>query len=298
MRTLLSIIFLSFFFTYSQSQEKNPTIPDFLEYRNISPHRVGSWITSIAVPETKDPNYKYTYYIGTRNGGVWKTTNNGTTFNAIFDSVGVGSIGAITISKSDPEIVWVGTGESYNARSSHAGRGAYKSIDGGKTWSFCGLEDTHHISAVIVHPENPDIVFIASMGHLFTPNKDRGVFKTTNGGKTWKKVLYIDENTGVIDLIINPSEPDILFAAAYEKYRYPWHYEAGGEASGIYLSLDNGNSWEKLTPGLPDGKIGRIGLGLCYNQPEIVYAVIENLNPKYARSLLRPVDWRRGISYQ
>jgi photosystem II stability/assembly factor-like uncharacterized protein len=280
MRTLLSIIFLSFFFTYSQSQEKNPTIPDFLEYRNISPHRVGSWITSIAVPETKDPNYKYTYYIGTRNGGVWKTTNNGTTFNAIFDSVGVGSIGAITISKSDPEIVWVGTGESYNARSSHAGRGAYKSIDGGETWSFCGLEDTHHISAVIVHPENPDIVFIASMGHLFTPNKDRGVFKTTNGGKTWKKVLYIDENTGVIDLIINPSEPDILFAAAYEKYRYPWHYEAGGEASGIYRSLDNGNSWEKLTPGLPDGKIGRIGLGLCYNQPEIVYAVFENLNPK------------------
>jgi len=280
MRILFSIIILSFFYANSQSQEKKPSIPDFLEYRNIAPHRVGSWISSIAVPETKDPNYKYTYYVGSRNGGVWKTINNGTTFYPVFDSVGVGSIGAIAISKSDPEIVWVGTGESYNARSSHKGSGIYKSIDGGTTWSFCGLEDTHHISTVIIHPEDPDIVLIASMGHLFTANKDRGVFKTKDGGKTWQKVLYIDENTGIIDLTINPSDPDMLFAAAYEKYRFPWHFEAGGEASGIYRSMDNGESWKKLITGLPEGKIGRIGLGLCFKQPEIVYAVIENLNPK------------------
>ena len=280
MRILFLFVFLLIFFVSSQAQEKAPTIPDFLEYRNIAPHRVGSWISSIAVPETKDPGYKYTYYVGSRNGGVWKTTNNGTTFNPVFDSVGIGSIGAVTVSKSNPEIVWVGTGESYNARSSHSGKGVFKSIDGGLTWSFCGLEDTQHISSVIIHPEDPDIVLIASMGHLFSPNQDRGVFKTTNGGKSWEKVLYIDDNTGVIDLIINPSDPDILFAAAYEKYRYPWHYEAGGQSSGIYRSLDEGESWEKLKVGLPDGKIGRIGLGLCFNQPEIVYAVVENLNPK------------------
>ncbi len=280
MRNLFLLIALTFLWVNSQAQVANPVIPDFLEYRNISPYRVGSWISSIAVPQTKDPDYKYTYYLGSRNGGVWKTTNNGTTFMPIFDSVGVGSIGAVAVSNSNPEIVWVGTGESYNARSSHAGRGVFKSLDGGASWSFCGLEDTHHISAVIIHPENPDIVFIAAMGHLFTPNMVRGIFKTVDGGISWEKVLFIDENTGIIDLIIDPANPAILYAAAYEKYRYPWHYEAGGAASGIYRSLDNGETWGKLTAGLPDGKIGRIGLGLCHNQPEIVYAVVENLNPK------------------
>jgi photosystem II stability/assembly factor-like uncharacterized protein len=280
MRSLFFVIALTFLLVNSQAQIVDPLIPDFLEYRNISPHRVGSWISSIAVPQTKNQDYKYTYYIGSRNGGVWKTTNNGTTFKPVFDSVGVGSIGAVAVSKSDPEIVWVGTGESYNARSSHAGKGVFKSLDGGLNWSFCGLEDTHHISAVIIHPENPDIVLIASMGHLFTPNTERGVFKTKDGGVTWEKVLYIDENTGIIDLIINPANPDILYAAAYEKYRYPWHYEAGGAASGIYRSFNNGDTWEKLSKGLPEGKIGRIGIGLCHTQPEIVYAVIENLNPK------------------
>ena len=280
MRTLFFVIVLKLLMVNSQAQVANPVIPDFLKYRNISPHRVGSWISSIAVPPTENRDYKYTYYIGSRNGGVWKTTNDGTTFKPIFDSVGVASIGAVAVSNSNPEIVWVGTGESYNARSSHAGRGVFKSNDGGLNWAFCGLEDTHHISAVIIHPEDPDIVFIAAMGHLFTPNMDRGVFKTVDGGLSWRKVLYIDENTGVIDMIIDPANPDILYAAAYEKYRYPWHFEAGGVSSGIYRSVDNGETWEKLTSGLPKGKIGRIGLGLCHNQPEIVYAVVENLNPK------------------
>ena len=182
MRTLFFVIGVTLLFVNSQAQVSNPVIPDFLEYRNISPHRVGSWISSIAVPQTSDPEFKYTYYIGSRNGGVWKTTNNGTTFVPVFDSVGVGSIGAVAVSDSNPDIVWVGTGESYNARSSHAGRGVFRSLDGGENWSFCGLEDTHHISAVIIHPENPDIVLIAAMGHLFTPNINRGVFRTVDGG--------------------------------------------------------------------------------------------------------------------
>jgi len=278
-------VFLVFFIlvlsaSFVTAQNTLFEIPEFLEYRNFSPHRAGSWLTSIVVPHTDKKEYKYIYYIGSRNGGVWKTVNNGTTFVQVFDSVGVGSIGAVAVSSSDPDIVWVGTGEAYSARSSHAGKGVYKSQDGGQSWKFYGLADTHHISTVIIHPEDPDIVFIAAMGHLFTPNEARGVYKSKNGGETWEKVLYIDENTGIIDLVMNPEDPDILWAAAYEKYRYPWHFEAGGAASGIYRTSDQGSSWEKLHAGLPAGKIGRIGLGICYNQPETIYAVVENLNPK------------------
>lgn len=258
-------------------------VPDFnslLEYRNMGPHRTGAWISSLAVPQTSDTAFKNTYYVAGRYGGVWKTVNAGTTFFPVFDQVGVSSIGAVAVSSTDPNQVWVGSGEAYNARSSHAGNGVYKSTDGGENWESLGLEDTQHISTLIIHPENPNIAWVAAMGHLFTPNKMRGVFKTSDGGKTWKKTLFIDENTGIIDLIINPQNPDILYAAAYEKYRFPWHYEAGGKQSGIYKSSDGGDHWEKLSNGLPGGKIGRIGLALVYHQPDIVYAVVENLNPK------------------
>jgi len=274
-----TILFSLGIYTSLFSQEL-PNFSSILEYRNFGPHKAGSWISCIAVPETDDLTYKYTYYIGARNGGVWKTINNGTTYFQIFDSTEVSSIGAIGISKSHPEQIWVGTGESYSARSSHSGKGIYFSADGGKSWINKGLKDSHHISAVIVHPENPQIVYVSSMGHLFTPNKERGVFKTMDGGKNWKKVLFIDENTGITELIQHPKNPDILYASAYEKYRYPWHFEAGGEKSGIYRSTDGGESWNKLKNGLPQGKLGRIGIGLCYEQPEIIYAVVENLNPK------------------
>jgi photosystem II stability/assembly factor-like uncharacterized protein len=274
---LSTLLIASFFRTYSQQGRE---ITDMILYRSLGPYRCGSWISAIAGPLTKNPEYKYTWYVAGRNGGVWKTVNNGTTFFPVFDSTGVSSIGAIAVSPSNPEIVWVGTGEAFNARSSHAGKGIFKSEDGGKTWRNMGLEDSQHISQVIVHPGNPDVIWVAVMGHLFTPNKMRGVYKTNNGGENWEKVLFIDENTGIIDLIINPQNPDVLFAAAYEKYRYPWHYEAGGRNSAIYHSDDGGNQWEKLHHGLPEGKLGRIGLALCYSQPETVYAVIENLNPK------------------
>ncbi|MCP4550972.1 MAG: hypothetical protein GY834_02785 [Bacteroidetes bacterium] len=251
-----------------------------LEYRNLGPHRTGAWISSIAIPQTDNLDFKYSYYVAGRYGGVWKTINNGTTFFPIFDDVGVSSIGAVAVSSTNPDQIWVGTGEAYGARSTHKGEGVFKSVDGGKNWDFMGLEDSHHISTLIIHPGNPDIVWVAAMGHLFTPNDERGVFKTTNGGKTWDKTLFIDENTGIIDLIINPEDPNIMFAASYEKYRYPWHYEAGGENSAIYKSTDGGENWNKITNDLPTGNIGRIGLALCYNQPEIIYAVVENLNPK------------------
>ena len=255
-------------------------ITESLTYRALGPYRAGSWISAIAVPEGNQPQSDYTFFIGARHGGVWKTENRGITFFPVFDSTEVMSIGDIAIAKTNPEIVWVGTGEASNARSSHSGKGVYKSDDGGKSWVCKGLEDSQHISKVIIHPKNPQIVWVAAMGHLFSPNDIRGIFKTTDGGESWEKVLYIDENTGVIDMIINPENPNILYASTYEKYRLPWHYEAGGNNSDIFKSIDGGENWTRLANGLPDGKLGRIGLALCYSKPEIVYAVIENLNPK------------------
>ncbi|MBC7362133.1 MAG: hypothetical protein H5U06_07630 [Candidatus Aminicenantes bacterium] len=247
-------------------------------FRNLGPFRAGSWVTCFAVPDSPPEAHLYTFYVGTRNGGVWKTTNNGTTFEPVFDAQSHLSIGAIAISSSNPEIVWVGTGEAYCTRSSHSGDGVYKSTDGGKTWQNMGLRDSHHIPRIIVHPTNPDIVYVASMGHLFTPNTERGVFKTTDGGKSWEKVLYINDKIGVIDLVMDPSNPEVLYAATYDKVRLPWHYEAGGPGSGIYKTTDGGRTWKRLAGGLPSGKIGRIGLDVYRRNPKILYAVVENLN--------------------
>ena len=272
--TLLFIAFQAY--TQINTTQFNP---GEFQFRALGPYRTGSWISEIAVPQTDDPDYKYIWYIGSRNGGVWKTENNGTTFFPVFDSIKSPSIGALAVSASNPEIVWVGTGEDFNARLSHSGTGIYKSTNGGKTWEYKGLPDSQHISVILIHPQNPDIVYAAVMGHLFTPNEERGVFKTTDGGDNWKKVLYIDENTGVIDLVMDPENPDVLYAAAYEKYRYPWHFEAGGKNSRIYKTADGGKTWRKLTNGLPDGKLGRIGLAIYPKDPQILYAVVEILKP-------------------
>lgn len=247
-------------------------------FRNLGPFRCGSWVTGFAVPDSPPQAHLYTFYVATRNGGVWKTTNNGTTFEPIFDDQPYLSIGAIAVASSNPDIVWVGTGEAYNARSSHRGDGVWKSTDGGKTWQNMGLRDSHHIARILIHPGNSDIVYIGAMGHLFSFNEERGVFKTTDGGKTWERVLFINEKVGVIDLAMNWKNPDILYAATYEKYRYPWHFEEGGPASGIYKTVDAGKTWRRLGGGLPSGKIGRIGIDIHRKNPDILYAVIENAN--------------------
>lgn len=248
------------------------------EYRNFSPHRVGCWISDIAVPETGDPAYKYTFYVSGRHGGVWKTDNNGVTFEPVFDIYDNLSIGAIEISKSNPEVIWVGTGESSCARSAHAGNGIYRSQDGGKSFQHIGLEESHHIPRIVIHPTDENIVYAAVMGHLYSPNDERGVFKTVNGGESWDKVLFINDHVGVIDLVINPEDPEVLYAATYDKARYPWHYEAGGPESGIYKTTDGGETWKRLKGGLPDGNLGRIGIDIYRSNPDILYAVIENLN--------------------
>jgi hypothetical protein len=245
---LSTLLIASFFRTYSQQGRE---ITDMILYRSLGPYRCGSWISAIAGPLTKNPEYKYTWYVAGRNGGVWKTVNNGTTFFPVFDSTGVSSIGAIAVSPSNPEIVWVGTGEAFNARSSHAGKGIFKSEDGGKTWRNMGLEDSQHISQVIVHPGNPDVIWVAVMGHLFTPNKMRGVYKTNNGGENWEKVLFIDENTGIIDLIINPQNPDVLFAAAYEKSVIPGITKQEEEIVPFTIQMMVETSGKNYTTGFP-----------------------------------------------
>jgi len=273
------LILVSAIVSFLQAESVRPDqLLQSLTFRNIGPFRAGSWVTCFAVPDHPEQAHLYTFYVGTRNGGIWKTTNNGTTFEPIFDAQSYLSIGAIALAPSNPEIVWAGTGEAYCTRSSNSGGGVFRSEDGGRTWKNMGLTDSHHISKIIVHPENSDIVYIASMGHLFTTNAERGVFKTINGGKTWSKVFYIDEKIGIIDLVMDPSQPDILYAAAYEKIRLPWHYEAGGEGSAIYKTTDGGQSWKKLNGGLPSGKVGRIGIDIYRRNPKILYAVYENLN--------------------
>jgi photosystem II stability/assembly factor-like uncharacterized protein len=247
-------------------------------YRNLGPFRVSSWVSDIAVPDTPAKAHLYTFYVGSRNGGVWKTTNNGTTFTQVFEGKDVASIGALTIAPSNSNILWVGTGDASCTRSAYPGNGIYKSIDGGGNWQHMGLRDSQHIARIVIHPNNPDIVYVAVMGHLFSSNEERGVFKSTDGGATWKKVLYIDEKTGAIDLVIDRSHPNTLYAATYECLRHPWRLEDGGPASGIYKTSDAGAHWQKLAGGLPSGNIGRIGLDLYQKDSKTLYAVIDNRN--------------------
>lgn len=248
-------------------------------FRNIGPFRTSAWVTEIAVPETPARDRLYTIYAATRTGGLWKTTNNGITWSPISDSVEVAAVGAVALAPSNPNIVWMGTGEQANARSSYSGTGVFKSTDAGKTWQLMGLPDSHHIARIVVHPTNPDIVYVAVMGHLFSRNEERGVFRTRNGGRTWEKVLYVDDGTGAIDLVINRRSPDTLYAAMYEKHRTPWHLILGGPGSGVYRTDDGGTIWRKLD-GLPAGNVGRIGLDLHQRQPNVLTAIVENLNPR------------------
>lgn len=254
------------------------TILNAMTFRNLGPFRSSGWVAEIAVPETTSRDRLYTIYAATRSGGLWKTVNNGITWRPISDSVGAAAIGAVTVAPSDPHIVWMGTGAQDNARSSYSGTGAYKSTDAGETWQFVGLGDSHHIARIVIHPTNPDIVYIAAIGHLFSKNEERGVFRTTDGGQTWQKVLYINDGVGAIDLVINRRTPETLYATMYDKDRRPWQIVESGPESGVYRSDNGGTSWTRLGGGLPTGKIGRIGIDLYQRDPRILYALVENQN--------------------
>lgn len=266
----------------ARADRLDEVVRDGFTYRNLGPFRAGSWIADIAVPEAPAKAHLDTFYVGARNGGVWKTTNNGTTFVPMFDDQPVLTIGALAVAPSDSQTVWVGTGDASCTRSALPGGGIYKSADGGQTWQHMGLTETHHIARVVIHHSNPNIVYIAAMGHLFSTNDERGVFKTTDGGKTWTKVFYLNERTGVIDLVLDRRHPNTLYAAAYECVRFPWHLADGGSASGIYKTTDSGRTWHRLEGGLPRGNLGRIGLALFQKNPKVLYALIDNRNPRAA----------------
>jgi photosystem II stability/assembly factor-like uncharacterized protein len=248
-------------------------------FRNIGPFRTAAWVTEIAVPESPARDRLYTIYAATRTGGLWKTTNNGITWDPISDSVEVAAVGAVAVAPSNSNIVWMGAGDQANARSSYSGKGVFKSVDAGKTWQPMGLPDSHHIARIVIHPTNPDIVFIAAMGHLFSRNEERGVFRTRDGGKSWQKVLYVDDGTGAIDLALNRQTPNVLYAAMYEKHRTPWQLVLGGKGTAVYRSDDGGTKWRKLD-GLPGGNVGRIGIDVNRRNPNIVTLIVENLNPR------------------
>ena len=242
-----------------------------MKWRQIGPFRGGRALAVTGV--AGDPE---TYYFGAVAGGVWKTANGGLTWTPMTDKTGIMSVGAIAVAPSDSNVIYVGTGESCIRGNISYGDGMYKSLDGGKTWMHIGLEDSQHIAKIVVHPQNADIVYVAALGHAYGSNEMRGVFRSNDGGKTWQKVLYKDNKTGAIDLVFDPNNPHILFAAMWEAQRTPWSLTSGGPGSGLYRSSDDGTTWKRLEGhGLPSGVLGRIGVAVSGADSNRVYAIIE-----------------------
>jgi photosystem II stability/assembly factor-like uncharacterized protein len=238
--------------------------------RHIGPAAMSGRVTAIA-GVNKDPRIMY---VGAAGGGVWKTTTGGSRFKPVFDKY-CQSIGDIAIDQQNPETVWVGTGESNMRNTTSVGTGLYKTTDGGEFWTRVGLENTEHIAKIAIHPTNSNIVLVAAPGHLWDANEERGLFKTTDGGKTWKKTLYIDKNTGCADVLINPNNPNIVYATTWQFRRTPHSFDSGGKASALYKSTDGGDTWKKITNGLPTGDLGRIALALAPSAPDNMFAIVE-----------------------
>ncbi len=242
-----------------------------MQWRQIGPFRGGRALTIEGVPGEPD-----TYYFGAVAGGVWKTTDGGANWKPLFDKEPISSIGAIAIAPSDHNVIYAGTGEAAIRGNTTYGTGVFKSIDAGKTWQNVGLKDSRQIGALIVDPRNADVVLVAALGHAFGPNQERGIFRTTDGGKTWTKVLSKDENTGGIDVVFDPHNPNIVFASLWQARRQPWFFSSGGPGSGLYRSEDNGVTWKHLEGnGLPDGILGKIGIAVSGADPNRIYAIIE-----------------------
>jgi photosystem II stability/assembly factor-like uncharacterized protein len=247
-----------------------------LRWRLVGPAHMSGRITDIAV----DAARPHTIYVGAASGGAWKSTNNGTTWTPIFDRAGTASVGAIAVSASNPDIVWIGSGEANASSYSPWGDGVYKSTDAGRTWQHMGLRDTHHIGRVVIHPTNPDVVFVAALGHLWGPNRERGLFRTADGGRTWKNVKFISEDVGFVDVAMDPRNPNTLYAAAYGRRSDRFDdFDSVGifvkTGGGIFASRDGGETWTQSTSGLPSERVGRIGLAVAPNRPATIYAIVE-----------------------
>ncbi|MFZ6011861.1 MAG: VPS10 domain-containing protein [Bacteroidota bacterium] len=258
--------------------------------RSIGPGGMSGRITAIDVV-ISDPSIMYA---GSASGGVWKSTSGGVNWQSIFDKESVLSVGAIAIQQDNPSVIWVGTGEGNPRNSLNGGYGIYKSFDGGKNWKLMGLEKTRHIHRIIVDPKDPNTVYVAAIGSPWGEHPERGVFKTTDGGATWEKVLYVNEKTGCADLVMDPSNPNKLIASMWEHRRQPWTFKSGGPGSGIHITVDGGKTWKKLSDkdGLPEGELGRAGIAIARNKPDVIYALIESKKNALYRSTDGGLKWQ------
>ena len=289
MKNIILLFSALFFCTINFAQKKwtadgQVSLDQFSSWqpRNIGPAGMSGRIVAIDVVE-KDPSI---IYLGAASGGVWKTENSGASWTPVFDKAPIQNIGAIAIQQSNPDVVWVGTGEGNPRNSLNIGKGIYKSLDAGKTWTLMGLEKTRNIHRVRIDPTDPNTVYVAAIGNPYAPHSERGVFKTTDGGQTWKRILFVNDTTGCAELVMDPSNPNKLIACMWQHYRQPWRMQSGGPGGGLYITIDGGKNWKKLTEkdGMPKGELGRIGLAFSRSMPSRVYAKIEAKKNGFYRS--------------
>lgn len=287
-KNILLILTISISIVHAQKIDMN--LLNDLAPRSVGPAGMSGRVTSIDVVEN-DPSI---IFIGTASGGVWKSESGGTSWEPVFDDQKLINIGSVAIQQSNPDVIWVGTGEGNPRNSMNSGYGIYKSLDGGKSWKLMGLEKTRLIHRIIIDPVNPNLVYVGTLGTAWGKNTERGVYKTTDGGKSWEKILYVNEKTGCADLVIDPTNPNKLLAAMWEYRRWPYYFNSGGPGSGLYISLDGGETWNRKTSrnGLPEGNLGRIGLAIAPGKPEIVYALIEAKKNALYKSVDGGDNWK------
>ncbi len=287
---LICCLLVGIFLNNSTFAQFDPELFHGMKARSIGPAGMSGRIGDIEAV-VSNPNI---VYVGAATGGLWKSTNGGVTWKPIFDGQPASSIGAVSVFQQNPSIVWVGAGEGNPRNSVGVGNGIYKSLDGGETWAFLGLAKTEKIHRVVLHPTNPEIAYAAALGTTWGENPERGVFKTINGGKTWKKVLFVNKKTGCADLVMDPGNPNKLFAAMWEHRRWPWFFKSGGPGSGLYVTYDGGENWKKITEkeGLPKGELGRIGVAIARCNPDVVYALVEAEKSALCRSDDGGKNWK------
>ncbi len=273
MKYLSKYLFFLFAVTSVSAQNIDMKLMQDLKPRNIGPGGMSGRVTAIDVVH-KNPDIMY---VGTASGGLWKSTSGGIKWDPIFEKELTGSIGAVAIQQSNPSVIWVGTGEGNPRNSLNGGFGVYRSLDGGKNWKAMGLEKTRHIHRIKIDPTDPNTIYVGAIGSPWGEHAERGVYKTTDGGQTWNKILFVNNKTGVADLVMDPSNPNKLIAAMWEHKRDPWFFNSGGKGSGIYMTHDGGKNWKKITDkdGLPKGNLGRIGIAIAPGKPDIIYALVE-----------------------
>lgn len=292
MRTcVLTVTLLAFSAPPLQAQAYDPTLFGALKWRNVGPNRGGRSLATAG-----SPGRPHEYYFGAVGGGLWKTTDGGNSWRPVTDGqIRSSSVGAVAVAETNPDVVYIGMGETQLRGNVMQGDGVYKSSDAGKTWRHMGLADTHAIARIRVHPKNPDVVYVAALGHPYGPNDERGVFKSSDGGKTWRKALFRSNRVGAVDLIIDRNDPSVLFASLWEVYRTPWMLSSGGPGCGLFKSTDGGESWTEITrnPGLPKGLIGKIGVAVSPADSRRVFAIVESEDGGVFRSEDAGASWAK-----